>query len=106
MSRLGGIWQPLGVNNRSRATHRRAHGVGQFLSDGDVVLLLDATADGDQNRVFRDIDITRLGYDRLQIAASRRQSTDLRRLVDNHTAKGSACQRLKRARTKIKDRTR
>src|SRR5271157_1597098 len=106
MSRLAGFRQPLGVNNRSRATHRRAHGVGQFLSDGDVVLLLDATADGDQNRVFRDIDITRLGYDRLQIAASRRQSTDIRRLVNDHAAEGSTLQRLESAWTKIEHRAR
>ena len=74
---LAGFLQPLGVDHGSRAAHRPAQGVGQFLGDGDIVFFLDAAADGNQNVVLGDIDIACLGNDRLQIAPPRRQSADL-----------------------------
>ena len=78
---LAGLLHPLGVDHGSRAAHRRTHGVGQFLRDGHVVLFLDAAADGNQNVVLGDVDITRFGDDRLQIAPAalqeRRPRADL-----------------------------
>ena len=96
---LAGFLQPLGVDHGSRATHRRAQGLGQFLGDGDVVFFLNAAADGNQNAVLGDIDIAGFGDDRLQIATSCRQRADLSRLVDDAASDSSAFQRLERART-------
>ena len=81
-------WRDFG-NHLASTTGREqltaaAHGVGQLLRDGDVVLFLDATADGNQNGVLGDIHIAGLGDDRLQIAPSRGQSADLGRLVDDY----------------------
>ena len=80
---LARLLHPLGIDHRPRATHRRAQRFGQFLGDGDVVLLLDAAADGDQHRVLGDIDIAGFGDDGLQIATARGQGADLGRLVDD-----------------------
>jgi hypothetical protein len=43
----------------------------------DVVFLLDAPADGDQDGVLGDIDIARFCNDRLQIAPARGQRTNI-----------------------------
>src|SRR5664280_2220604 len=103
---LAGFRQPLGVDHGPGAAHRRAQRVGQLLSDGDVVFLLDATADGNQNSVLCNIDVARLGYDRLEIAPSCRQRPDVRGLVDNDAIDGSAFLRLECAGTQVKDRAR
>ena len=56
---------------------------------GDIVFFLDAAADRNQYRMLGDINVTRLGDDRLEIAASSGQSADLRRLVHHDAVDGS-----------------
>ena len=75
-------------------------------SDGDIVLFLDAAADGNQNPVLGDVDITGFGDDRLQIAASRGQNADLGGFVDDDAVARSAFQRLECARAHGEDRAR
>ena len=97
---LARFLQPLGIDHRARATHRRAQRLGQFLGDRDIVLLLDAAADRDQHAVLGDIDIAGFGDDGLEIAASRRQGADRGRFVDDHASgRCGLCLGFERART-------
>src|ERR1035437_6706320 len=103
---LAGFRQPFGVDHGPGATHCRAQRVGQLLGDGDVVLFLDATADGNQNGVLRNFDVARLSDDGLEIAPSSRQNADARGLVDDDAIDGGAFLRLECAGTQVKDRAR
>src|ERR1019366_60119 len=101
---LAGFRQPLGIDHGPGATHRRAQRFGQLLSDDDVVFFLDATADGNQNRVLCNIDIARLGDDGLEIAPSRRHSANASGLVNDDAIAWPAFLRLECAGTQVEDR--
>ena len=96
--------QPLGIDDRTRAADDRAHRFGQLLRDGDIVLLLDAAADGNQYRLLGDIDVAGFGNDRRQIPPPRRQRSHFGGLVDDWSAGGNALDRLERARPQIQHR--
>src|ERR1700758_3834707 len=74
-SDLARLLHPFRVDDRPRATHRRAQRLGEFFGKNHVVFLLQASSDGDQDAVLRDIHIACLGNDGLEIPASCRQSS-------------------------------
>ncbi len=103
-SDLAGLLHPLGVDYGSRATDGGAEHFSQLFGERDVVLFLDAAADGDQEAVARDIDVAGFGDDGLDVAASGHQSVDFRRLVDDDTRGDSNRPGLECTGTDVNDR--
>src|SRR6266700_46485 len=60
---LAGFFHPLGVDYRTRATHGGTEHLGKFLGEDNVVLFLDASADGHQQTMPGDVHIAGLGDD-------------------------------------------
>ncbi len=57
--------QPALVDHRPRGADRAAQGLGQFLGQLHVVLLLDAASHGHQDVLLRDVHVAGLGQDPL-----------------------------------------
>src|ERR1035438_7554570 len=87
---LTGLLHPLSIDHGPRATHGGTEHLSQFFGKGYVVFFLNAPPDGDQYTVLGDIHIARFSNDRLQIAAPRHQSANIRRLVNDHARGGNA----------------
>jgi len=76
LSHLSGLGEPAVVDDGPRRRQRRVQRVGEFLDQFEVLLLLDAAPDRDDELRLADVDIART--DRLEAADGRAD----RRFVD------------------------
>src|ERR1700741_1379842 len=83
--------QPLGIDNRTGATHGSAEYIGQFLRDANVVFLLNPAADGDQHVVLGDVDFASFGPYGFQPAPASLESASFGRSIHHHS--GQRCAR-------------
>ena len=71
------FFKPFGIHNRPGTGNNAAHGLCQFFSNFDIILILDAAADRNQDILFGNVDIAGFGFNNFQKLSIHRQVTDL-----------------------------